>query len=106
MMMDNSANENNSNSEEIVRSWFESAVLYEGLGRAEFEDPHGYVTGPASVEFTESGIARGELRVENLLADEPLPLGVYQLFQRDRPTPGEEPGSLVLSFGLTSKSND
>jgi len=81
-------------------------VRYEGAGRAEFEDPHGFVEGPAWVEFDESGVARGELVVEQFAAEERLPLGLHQLFQHDRPVPGDEPGSLVLSIGLDSRSNE
>lgn len=91
---------------EAVQLWFEPAVRYEGQGHADFEDPHGFVEGPAWVEFDDSGVARGGLAVEKVVTDDPMPMGLHQLFQRDRPVAGEEPGSLVLSFGLDSKAND
>lgn len=87
-------------------SWFSPAVRYEGEGHAEFLDPHGYVTGPGWVEFREDGVARGGLTIHEADADEHLPMGLFQLFQRQRPVPGDEPGSLTLSIGLESKSND
>jgi hypothetical protein len=84
---------------------FRSAVRYDGLGRADFKDPRGFVIGPAWVEFDETGVAEGSLFVEKAAANEHLPLGLFQLFQSDRPVPGDVPGSLELSLGLESRAN-
>lgn len=90
---------------EPIRVQFEPAVRYEGIGQAEFKDPHGVVAGPAWVEFDEAGVARGALAIQQVATDERLPMGLWQLFHSDRPVADEEPGSLVLSIGLESTAN-
>lgn len=68
-----------------ITSWFSECPVYQGEGRAEFADPHGFVDGPATALFDRDGSAHVSLEVEHYEADEPLRFGLSQLLSRRRP---------------------
>src|SRR5687767_3319690 len=39
----------------VPNNWFQSDILYEGLGEAEFLEPHGFVMGKTKAVFNEHG---------------------------------------------------
>jgi hypothetical protein len=87
-----------------LNSWLQLLVRYEGQGKVEFAEPHGFALGPTWVEFEETGVARAEMQVESIESDDDLPLGNFQFFRKDRPI--EEGGTTTLSLGLDSEPND
>jgi len=91
-------------SEPTEQAWFETRVRYEGMGEAEFGDPHGIVAGPAWVEFDETGLTRGGLDIQRFAPAEELPMGIFQFFQQDRPEQTEE--GYTLALDLDSRSNE
>ena len=66
-------------------SWFTDDLVYQGEGRAEFADPHGFAEGPAIASFRPDGSAHVSLDVERCEADEPLRFGLWQLLSKRRP---------------------
>jgi hypothetical protein len=80
-----------------LSAWFSTQVVYEGRGRAEFLDPSGAVEGPARVQINEDGTSSIELKVESIESEEPLPLGLRQLFSSQKPI--EVNGRIMLTGG-------
>jgi hypothetical protein len=104
MAGDQSKSDSGSDPHSNGQSWFQTRVRYEGAGQAEFQDPHGYVAGPTYAEFDDTGVAHASMTVERYGADEPLPLGLFQLFQHDRPV--QDGTSHTLGIGLDSRANE
>jgi hypothetical protein len=69
----------------IANRWFSTRVTYDGIGRAEFLDPSGFVEGPVSVHFDEFGESSVEMTVERIQTDQPLQLGLMELFSGSKP---------------------
>lgn len=84
--------------------WFQTEVVYEGLGEAHFSKPAGYVRGPAKVIFDETGKGHIELTIEEFECEEPLgaPCDIdnitWLLNGREPLFPGFHP------FGLTPRN--
>jgi hypothetical protein len=81
----------------IPNNWFSTSISYEGRGRAEFQDPPAAVEGEARVSFDESGSLCVELRVEEVISEQPLRLGLIQLFSGQKPV--EFSGGVGISGG-------
>lgn len=43
------------NSNEDIKNWFLSDVIYQGQGRAEFNTPNGFIEGFTKIHFDEFG---------------------------------------------------
>jgi hypothetical protein len=87
-------------------SWLESTVEYRGWGWAAFEEPKVWLAGPTFISFDEAGTVRSEMKVVRWESEEVLPLGLMQIFNSDRPVPGDQPSSWSQSLNLDSKAND
>lgn len=81
--------------------WFRPNVVYEGRGRAEFEDPGGTVEGPVVVSFNEYGQSTVQMTVETLASDRELQFGSMEFFSGEKPVSEDR----VVSLPLTFKSN-
>jgi len=81
--------------------WFRSNVVYEGRGRAEFEDPSGTVEGPVVVRFNEYGELSVQMTVEKVTSDRELRFGSMEFFSGETPVIEDR----VVSLPLTFKSN-
>jgi hypothetical protein len=98
-----------------LNDWFSTQVVYEGRGRAEFLDPSGAVEGPARVQINEDGTSSIELDIESIESEEPLPLGLMQLFSSQKPTKGSnwigisgggEPPNTCTSLTVTTPNGE
>jgi hypothetical protein len=69
----------------IPNDWFSTSISYEGLGRAEFQDPPAAVEGAARVRLDESGALSVELKAERVVSEQPLQMGLIQLFSGRKP---------------------
>jgi hypothetical protein len=69
----------------IPNDWFSTGISYEGLGRAEFQDPPAAVEGAARVSPDESGSLSVELRVKRVESEQPFRMGLIQLFSGQVP---------------------
>src|SRR5947209_6029531 len=69
----------------IPNDWFSISISYEGRGRAEFQDPPAAVEGEARARLDESGSLSVELRVEQVVSEQPLRMGLIQLFSGQKP---------------------
>ena len=87
--------------------WFHSNVVYEGRGRAEFEDPGGSVEGPVVVRFDEYGESNVQMTVEKVTSDRKLRFGSNEFFSGEEPVTGEDPitKDRIVSLPITFKSN-
>jgi hypothetical protein len=65
--------------------WFSTGISYEGLGRAEFQNPAGAVEGASRVRIDDSGTLSVELKVEQVTSEQPLRMGLIQLFSGQKP---------------------
>src|SRR5215217_2797638 len=81
--------------------WFRSNVVYEGRGRAEFEEPSGTVEGPVVVRFNEYGESSVQMTVERVTSDRELRFGSMEFFSGETPVIEDR----VVSLPLTFKSN-
>lgn len=81
----------------IPTDWFSTDVSYAGRGRAEFHDPAGAVEGEARVRVEEGGASRIELAVERVVSEQPLRMGLMELFSSQKPV--ERGGTIGLSGG-------
>lgn len=69
----------------VSNDWFSTDISYEGRGRAEFHDPPGAVEGAASIRIDESGTLSVELNIERVISEQPLLMGLMQLFSGQKP---------------------
>lgn len=69
----------------VPSNWFSADISYQGRGRAEFHDPPGAVEGEAHILIEESGASQIDLAVERVVSDQPLRLGLIQLFSGQQP---------------------
>ena len=81
--------------------WFRPNVVYEGRGRAEFDDPSGSVEGPVVVRFNEYGQSSVQMTVETITSDRELRFGSMEFFSGEKPVSEDR----VVSLPLTFKSN-
>lgn len=81
----------------IPNDWFSTSISYEGPGRAEFQNPPAAVEGGARVRLDEGGTLSVELTVERMLSEQPLRLGLTELFSGQKPV--EVSGSVGISGG-------
>lgn len=82
-------------------SWFTTQFEFDGRGRAEFLDPVGTVEGPVHVHFDEFGESSIEMTVENIETEQPLRMGLMELFSGSKPVRTAE----GLSLGIGGKDN-
>jgi hypothetical protein len=78
--------------------WFWPNVVYEGRGRAEFEDPTGTIEGPVVVKFNEYGESSAQMVVETLTSDRQLQFGSTEFLSGEKPVPEDGVVSLPLTF--------
>jgi hypothetical protein len=78
--------------------WFCVNPIYEGYGRADFEDPSGSIEGPTVVRFDESGVPSVEMTVDKLRTDHELQLGLIEFLSGDKTVKGPGFVSLPLTF--------
>jgi hypothetical protein len=85
----------------IVNSWFREGIEVVGKGRVEFENPPGYVSGPATTRWSIDGSVTVEISIEEAAGHETLPGAMQQLLS------GEAPARTGngLSFPITSRVN-
>jgi len=81
----------------IPNDWFSTDISYEGRGRAEFHDPPGTVEGAARIRIDESGTLSVELNIERVMSEQPLLMGLIQLFSGQKPV--EVNGSIGIGGG-------
>lgn len=79
-------------------AWFESSPAYVGRGRAEFTNPKGFIEGPATAHFSDSGEAQVELVVDSFHAERALRGGSWEFFHDGTLT--EKNGTWSLGFGF------
>lgn len=78
-------------------SWFSTQFEFQGRGRAEFLDPAGAVEGPVRIHFDEFGEASIEMIIENTESEQPLQMGLMELFSGSKPVRTAE--GVHLGFG-------
>jgi hypothetical protein len=78
--------------------WFWPNVVYEGRGRAEFEDPTGTIEGPVVVKFNEYGESSAQMIVETLASDRQLQFGSTEFLSGEKPVTEDGVVSLPLTF--------
>jgi hypothetical protein len=81
----------------VSNDLFSGVLSYDGRGRAEFLDPSGAVEGPVSVRFDEFGEASIEMTVDQIETDQPLQLGLMELFSGAKPVRTE--GAVSIGIG-------
>jgi hypothetical protein len=81
--------------------WFCGNPIYEGHGRADFEEPSGFIEGPTVVRFDESGTANVQMTVENFVSDQELQFGLMEFLSGENPVKG----SGFVQLPITFKSN-
>lgn len=81
----------------VPNDWFSAGISYEGWGRAEFHDPPGAVEGAACIRIDDSGTLSVELTVERTVSEQPLRMGLIQLFSGQKPV--EVSGGIGISGG-------
>lgn len=77
MSNDMSSNKNNNG---VHNNWFLTNIDYEGEGRAEFENPKGYIEGMVKISFDELGKSSIEMNVANCYTEQPLRFGFIEFF--------------------------
>jgi hypothetical protein len=82
--------------------WFSTRVSYDGEGRAEFQDPAGTVKGPCLVSFDEFGRSRIEMTIDEFVTEQPLRMGLMELFSGSKPVRTEQGWSLPIG-GLENR---
>ncbi|HMG73659.1 MAG TPA: hypothetical protein VK582_09165 [Pyrinomonadaceae bacterium] len=87
---------------EDTYGWFSTKVSYNGQGCAEFQDPAGMVKGHASVSFDEFGQSRIEMTIEEIVTEQPLRMGLMELFSGSKPVKTEQGWSLPIG-GLENR---
>ncbi|MEG4035981.1 hypothetical protein QUB37_05765 [Microcoleus sp. AT3-A2] len=90
----------NQNNNVVHNTWFLTNIDYEGEGRAEFENPKGYIEGLVKVSFDEFGNSSIEMNVANCYTEQPLRVGFIEFFNAD--TPIEEEGRFSFTNRLGS----
>lgn len=81
----------------VPNDWFSTGISYEGRGRAEFHDPPGAVEGTTHIKIDESATLSIELRIEQVMSERPLRMGLMELFSSQKPV--ERGGTIMLSGG-------
>src|SRR6266404_754482 len=76
--------------------WFSTTMSYDGEGCAEFHDPAGRVKGPAHVRFDEFGQSRIEMTIDEVITEQPLQMGLMELFSGSKPVKSEQGLSLPI----------
>lgn len=74
----------------VPNNWFLTNIDYEGEGRAEFENPKGYIEGRVKISFDEFGNSSIEMNVAKYHTEQPLSFNCIEFFNAD---PAEEEGS-------------
>ena len=97
MSNDMSSNKNNNG---VHNNWFLTNIDYEGEGRAEFENPKGYIEGMVKISFDELGNSRIEMNVANCYTQQPLRFGFIEFINADPPI--EEEGGFSFTNRLRS----
>ena len=90
------------NNNGVHNNWFLTNIDYEGEGRAEFENPKGYIEGRVKISFDEFGQSSIEMNVANYYPEQPLNLNCIEFF--NAAPPAEEEGSLSSTNRLGSKN--
>lgn len=80
----------NNNNNAVPKNWVSTKIYYEGEGRAEFENPQGYIEGRVKISFDELGNSSIEMNVAKYETEQPLSLNFIEFFQA---APAEEEGS-------------
>lgn len=81
----------------VPNDWFSTRIVYEGRGRAEFLDPSGAIEGPTRVQINEDGTSDIEMDVESVVTEQPLRMGLMELFSSQKPV--EVSGGIMLTGG-------
>jgi hypothetical protein len=77
-------------------TWLEIEVTYEGMGRAEFADPPGWIEGPAKVHFGEFGDVTCEMSPAEPHSGRELRCAWMEFMTGEKPRQGEN--SFTLGF--------
>lgn len=80
-------------------SFFSTNFEFHGRGRAEFLDPAGAVEGPTHIRFDEFGESIIEMTIENVESEQPLQMGLMELFSGYKPVRTAEGLSLGIGGG-------
>lgn len=83
--------------------WFQTEVDYQGIGRAEFISPKGYVEGAISLHFDECGNANIVMQVTRFEAEQHLDFGLLQLLSGSQVVRSE--GRLVMGIGALTNNH-
>ena len=78
-----------------LESWFSPQIEYSGWGKAEFEDPKGYIEGPIEVTVDDSCHISIEMKIDTCKSDQDLRFGLIEFLSNDKPY--EKDGQLVFS---------
>lgn len=76
--------------------WFSTRMSYDGEGCAEFHDPAGMVKGPTRVTFDEFGQSQIEMTIDEVVTEQPLRMGLMELFSGSKPVRTEQGWSLPI----------
>ncbi|MEG3956267.1 hypothetical protein [Microcoleus sp. herbarium2] len=76
--MSNDMTSNNNNA--VPNNWVLTNIDYEGEGRADFENPKGYIEGMVKISFDELGKSSIEMNVANCYTEQPLRFGIREFF--------------------------
>lgn len=85
----------------VPSTWFSTQFEFNGRGRAEFLDPVGAVEGPTHIRFDEFGESSIEMTIEHIESEQPLRMGLMELFSGYKPVRTEG----AISIGLGVKNN-
>ena len=98
--MSNDMNSNKNNNA-VPNNWVLTNIDYEGEGRADFENPKGYIEGRVKISFDEFGKSSIEMNVANYYTEQPLRVGSFiEFFNADPPI--EEEGGFSFTNRLGS----
>lgn len=89
----------NKNHNGVHNYWFLTNIDYEGEGRAEFENPKGYIEGMVKISFDEFGNSSIQMNVAKYHTEQPLSFNCIEFFNA---APAEEEGSFSSTNRLRS----
>ena len=80
--------------------WFSEQITYKGDGKAEFQDPSGYVEGVVEIACDKYGNTTIAMDVESFNSEKDLHFGLMELLSKDKPFPNPNNAKELIFDGL------
>lgn len=80
--------------------WFSEQITYKGDGKAEFQDPSGYVEGVVEIVCDKYGNTTIAMDVESFNSEKDLHFGLMELLSKDKPFPNPNNAKELIFDGL------